>query len=172
MTDSIILFLLPTIIVQAFFIWITYEAIGASAFSRPRWILFIGIIFMAFAALSKSILQPLANIDNSLVSSIPAAIIAIEVSTAAIGGSLVAAAIVLKAQILHNTWKLHEEENISSLKIRFTHIQKQITKLKHQRKSMSIEKYTEKLDSLIEREIDLKERTEQRAEELKKRKII
>lgn len=172
MTDSALLFLIPTVIAQAFFIWFAYQLIGAVAFSKPGWVFFSGLVFMALAALSKAALLPLASSSNPIFSSIPAAITAIEVSTAAIGGSLVAAAFVLKAQILHNIWKLRAEEDIADLKERLIYIQKGIIKLKGQRESMTVEEFDEKLEALQRRESDRERKLERLEEEFKNRSII
>ena len=172
MTDSALLFLVPTVVAQAFFIWLAYQLVGAVVFSRPSWVFFAGLVFMAFAALSKAALLPLASMSNPILSSIPTAITIIEVSTAAIGGSLVAAAFVLKAQILHNTWILRAEEGIADLRERLAYIQEGIAKLKEQRDSMAVEEFDEKLEALRRRESDRKEKLERLEEEFKKRSII
>lgn len=172
MADSTLLFLVPTVIAQAFFIWLAYQLVGAVAFSRPGWVFVSGLLFMALAALSKAALLPLASTSHPIFSSIPTAITVIEVSTAAVGGSLVAAAFVLKAQILHNTWNVRTEEDIADLKERLVNIREEITKVKEQRESMTTEEFEEKLEALRRRESDREDELERLEEEYKKRSII
>lgn len=172
MSDSEYFFVVPTLVTQAFVIILSYYAIGAISFVRPAFILMVGLGFMALAGLSKAALLPLANAGHVVFSSIPTAITIIEVSTASVGGSLVAASFILKAQILHNKWKREAEEDITDLKERLIYIREGITELKNTRETMPQEEFDERLDTLRSRETDRRRKLERLEEEYKHRHII
>lgn len=166
----------PTLLV----IW--YITIPKRAYSHPLILFLSGAACMILAALSKIILTLVndvlrtisanANEVNSFISTNAAAITAIEISTAAVGGSLVAAAIFLKAQILHNRWKVDTIKIINDKKGRLKKVEKSLIVHSGRKWSMTEDQFAEDLNHHLEIKHELTREIKKLEEEISRRGII
>jgi len=123
--DFEVVFFVSTVFIQFFLLWIFYLLISGRSYRHPWRIFVYGIACMFFAGFQKSLIFEIVaklsklNSQNpqitTFIESLPKSITVVEIATAAVGGSLVAASIVLNAQIQHNKEKILKRARLQEL---------------------------------------------------------
>lgn len=109
MSDISQVFVWPNVILDLAVIWICFELFSRHFVVKPRLLLVVGLSFMLLAMFQKDLLLSLhkafENREFSSVVDLTPAIIFLEVSIAALGGSIAASAFVIKSQLIDHGWK-------------------------------------------------------------------
>lgn len=120
--DFNVAFFIITVFFQLIVLLILYWMISGHSYRHPWKIFVYGVACMFFAGFQKSLLLKMASGLQSkdpkiveFIASLPMSITVVEIATAAVGGSLVAASFILKSQILHNKNKILKESRVQEL---------------------------------------------------------
>ncbi|MGB4765827.1 MAG: hypothetical protein WBH09_02850 [Rugosibacter sp.] len=149
MSEQFVAFVLPHIAINLVLIVLFFIAISRRFFSRPHWLLFAGLAFMAIAASEKYLFGLLKPAVSSFADIDPA-ILFLEVSVAALGGNLVASAFLSKAQVLHTAWKDSRIDILARAQGRLSECNGKLKEHRSLQAQMSKADYIAKLDAILD----------------------
>ena len=128
-------------------IFLLYGCIGGRYFAKPYKILFLGLFFVFFSFLYKFILLKILHSSQNILDAAPF----IDMSTAALGGNLIAAAFIIKAQKEHNQAKININQSLAADNKELEYIQSALSTFVERKSSMSEEEYDDLMVDALKR---------------------